>query len=213
MWMAGLTLPFISLTFLLLALTSPGTWGVALVFWLSDWFNSPSVPLLHSTYLSPSLFLVYCAPRPFLQLAQQVSGIVMWNSVRQKWSNSITYVCRKFRQRDRQGRYDIIGLGRNTTEQKNEREWKLTVSVHLDSSPSSEGKKNKKKREGAGTCSKPCTTTLKCLQPSLHEGCQGLHSNTDQGTSLLRVCISCEIMWRKSENKTALSKLKWRTGH
>lgn len=92
MWMAGLTLPFISLTFLLLALTSPGTWGVALVFWLSDWFNSPSVPLLLSTYVSPSLCLVYCAPRPFsvLQLAQQVSGIVMWNPVMQKWSNRIS---------------------------------------------------------------------------------------------------------------------------
>lgn len=52
----------------------------------------------------------------------------------------------------------------------------------------------KKTSERAGTCSKPCTTTLKCLQPSLHEGCQGLHSNTDQGTSLLSVCVSREIM-------------------
>lgn len=29
-WLAGLTLPFISVAFLLLALTSPGTWGVSL---------------------------------------------------------------------------------------------------------------------------------------------------------------------------------------
>lgn len=45
-------------------------------------------------------------------------------------------------------------------------------------------KKKKKKSKRARTRSARCTTTLKCLQPSLHEGCQGLHSNTDQGTRL-----------------------------
>lgn len=61
-WMAGLTLPFISITFLLLALTSPGTWGVAL-FFLFFWGGAE---WLHYIYRSLSLSrLVYCPPGPF----------------------------------------------------------------------------------------------------------------------------------------------------
>lgn len=33
--------------------------------------------------------------------------------------------------------------------------------------------------------SKPCTTTLKCLQPSLHEGCQRLLSNSVRRSTAL----------------------------
>lgn len=56
----------------------------------------------------------------------------------------------------------------------------------------------------AAPCSKPCTTTLKCLQPSLHEGCQKLHSNTDQDRkSLLSFRISCErTKWHSRLIKT-----------
>lgn len=201
MWMAGLTLPFNSLTFLLLALTSPGTWGVALFFWLSDWINSPSVPLLHSTYLFPSPCLVYCAPRPFsvLQLAQQVSGIVMWNPVKQKLSKRKAHVLKRVLKWLHWTCWNMI-------EQKVM--GKIRVSqVNLEIILSCEGKK-----ETAGTCSKPCTTTLKCLQPSLHEGCQGLHSNTDQGTSLLSIWGSCGIMQRKFESEKEKSNFKGRTG-
>lgn len=53
----------------------------------------------------------------------------------------------------------------------------------------------------AAPCSKPCTTTLKCLQPSLHEGCQKLHSNMDQdGKSLLSFRISYEMTKWHSRN-------------
>lgn len=187
--------PSHSCCLLLLAL-APGAWHW--FFWLSDWFNSPSVPLLHSTYRSPSLCLVYCAPRPFsvLQLAQQVSGIVMWNPVRQKWSNRIAYLCWKI-QVIEVHRANITNLVEYYWTKTNGKDKvKLTLTVHLGIIPSCE-EEEEKNSEGAGTCSKPCTTTLKCLQPSLHEGCQGLHSNRDQGTSLLSFCASCEIMWRK----------------
>lgn len=56
---------------------------------------------------------------------------------------------------------------------------------------------------GTGTCSKPCTTTLKCLQPSLHEGCLGLHSNTHQPTSLLSFSVSREMMWKEQKQRLA----------
>lgn len=76
MWMEGLTLSFISVTFLLLAPTSPGTWGVAFggggVHRMS--LSQPCLP--HSQAASDIL------------LAQQVSSVVVWNPAQQKWSNS-----------------------------------------------------------------------------------------------------------------------------
>jgi len=94
MWMAGLTLPFISLTFLLLALTSPGTWGVALVFgWVTDLTLFSPPPPLHLAH--PVSCLLCCRPISALHLAQQVSGIVMWNPVELKQSSSITYLLKK----------------------------------------------------------------------------------------------------------------------
>lgn len=53
-----LKLPFITLTFLLLAFTSHGTWGVAQFFWPSEWFHSPFCPPppLHL----PCLFSQFC---------------------------------------------------------------------------------------------------------------------------------------------------------
>lgn len=69
--MAGLTLPFISLTFLMLALTSPGTWGVA-VFFVTDLtpLQSPSSTQPTSAPL-PVLFTVL--PDPCLY---QLNGLV-----------------------------------------------------------------------------------------------------------------------------------------
>lgn len=59
----------------------------------------------------------------------------------------------------------------------------------------------KQNTEGGGTSQQPCTTTLKCLQPSLHEGCQKLHSNTDRdGKSLLSFRIPYEMAKWHSRN-------------
>ena len=84
MWKPGLTLPFTSLTFLLLALTSPGTWGVALFFG-SVTVNPPFRPLLRS----PSLYLslhsnrVYCEQEPSsqLQLTTHKLGVIVMRTL------------------------------------------------------------------------------------------------------------------------------------
>lgn len=75
--MEGLTLSFISVTFLLLALTSPGTWGVA--------FRGE----VHQISLSQPC-LLHSQKAFDILLAQQVSSVVIWNPVQQ---NEATATC------------------------------------------------------------------------------------------------------------------------